>query len=222
MKDWVKIAVPAAAIIILGLLCWPVTAPTEPSSAFVTQVTQALETSSYVEVEAVDLPILPDTLEWIAPAVEESVHISGTWSPDTILTPEDTLDVEVSTIEVGNTQWAQVSINGKPALIYDATWFEKKRTPGRLAAGLEVVIIPDFDIGAIVSYRVFTLWEINVEAAVAIDINETITDSPDWLALGGRLSKRFWRSVELGADIGIHITEEETCTHFGTGLTVRF
>ena len=63
------------------------------------------------------------------------------------------------------------------------------------------------------------------ELALAIDVNETITDTPDWIALEGRLSKSIYKGLEFGGGLGPHIPlngSEGISTHSSLDLTIRF
>lgn len=207
----------------LILILKPFSCDSRPSGIPEYNYTPDLEAASYVEVEAVNQPVLPDTLKHIEPWVEQTVTASGYWTPDTIYTPEDNLKVEISGIEMKDgSRWVRVEIEGKPAVIERADWFEKEPELGRWSAGIETAILQDFDIGLFISYNLFEVWNIRGGTAIAVDLNTDLSESPDWLALECRLSTPVWRSVEFGGGIGPMFMRDRIELYVSGGFEVRF
>ena len=207
-------------------IIWSITTRNRPSRALDIpeyNYTPDLEAASYVEVEVANQPILPDTLEHIEPWVEQTVSASGSWIPDTIYTPEDTLKVEVSGIEMKDgSRWIRVEIEGKPVHIERADWFIKEEEPGRWSGGLEAAVLHGFDIGAYGAYRLGTVLKIHAEIAVVVDVNTDLSESPDWIAGEFRLSIPLGGSIEGGGGFGGMATRDEIDFYASIGGGIRF
>jgi hypothetical protein len=168
----------------------------------------------------------PDTLP---PAVKRhaisTTSGEGVWIPDTTYTPADTLPAIISTVTLDDdTQWVRVEIAGKPVIWHKLEYYHRDIYP-KWGIGIEVVAIPRLDIGAVASYRLITALGINGEAALAVDINEHLTDTPDWFALEARIAAPVSGNIELGADVGIHVPTMGTiraAPHVALGITITF
>lgn len=218
---WVICAVAVTII----LLIKPFSCDVTPSQIIPSQYTPVLDSLGYVQADPVSDPVLPDSVPIPDEIITSTTSGSGVWIPDKPVSAGDSVAVDLSEVTLADgSHWIHLLINGSEVIWQQLTYYQKPVEIDRSnwSAGLEVVIIPEFDIGAVAAYRLATVWNINAEAALAVDINETITDPPDWFAVQGRLSVPLWKSVEGSVGGGLHVTKDDICGHVASGITIRF
>lgn len=138
--------------------------------------------------------------------VREEVRGEGYWIPQEPIEEGDSVEVELSLIEIDGTLWGEVLIDSTPVVWEGLGRFLRPPPPGDWAGGVSLVVVPEFDMGAVVSRRLGTLWGVHGELALWVDIRETITDPPEWGAIGGRLSIPVYRDLEIGPGAGLRIS----------------
>ncbi len=124
-------------------------------------------------------------------------------------TVQDSVAVEVSVVETPEgTVWVKATVDGEQVK-WQKIAYSQVRKPvcehdwsiiacGQFADGL--------DFAAGVSWEPLQFLGARAGLSVIVDVNETITEAPDWIALSARLSRRMG-AFSFGADVGYSMGE---------------
>ena len=161
---------------------------------------------SHTQADPVQEPILPDSLEKIRPYVEETVTGEGYWIPEETYTPEDTLAVTISEVEVETGEkWVRVDIEGKPVEWYKLQHYEREPITRRSTFHFIPVQYSNCEgsaIGAGLAWMPIELWGFDLGIAATAELDP----SPEWGTLQGRVSHHIGDShISIGLDGGYRI-----------------
>ena len=138
---------------------------------------------------------LPETVEAVIYAEgstsEHEVEISVVTSPDDVVWIKAVIDNEV-------VKWRKVEYMTQPKPESNRDW--SLLACGRFSNGL--------DFGAGVAWQPLQFMGTKIGISAIVDINETITDKPDWISINARLSRSFG-AFNYGADIGYCLGDEQ-------------
>lgn len=173
-----------------------------------------MENFRYAPVSASETPELPDSIaEVIGETIETAISAVGEWSPGQVITPEDTVSVEVSMIELDDgSQWVKATIDGDLVKWERATWFEEPETrPWKLQ--LEVSDCPGNPWGIGIGYQVTEILGVGIVPSVVENIEL------QWTSIQVKFSRNIWSGVSFDGGFGRRFFQEPGWT-FSGGISV--
>ena len=180
----------------------------------VVEAMQWLKTRMYQQAEAVTEP----KPEYLPPAVKETAvsttHGEGVWIPPTNIEQGDSVEVEISVVELVNeTAWVKVVIDGDEVKWHKLEHYhvplpERKWTLFAEATNAESTI------GIGIGYRIWKPLDINVSPAVSV------STSLDWIAGEVRLSRNIFSGVAFGGGVGYRFGAEDGL-HLSAGVSIE-
>lgn len=202
----------------------PFSCPQKPSLPDYSLAHTELENIGYKPATNVPDP-KPDDLP---PAVKEgstsTVSGQGYWTPETNYQLGDTLDVELSVVELADgTAWVKVTIDS-----VEVKWqrLEHYRAPlpERKWTLFAEAVNSESRVGVGIGYRIFTVAEVNVSPALSI--------SPrlDWIAGEVRVTKNIFSGVAIGGGVGWRLSTDVLTTgdrlstnglHLSAGISIE-
>jgi len=201
----------AAAVIVLPLLCHKDGGSWDTSRAITW-----LKSHGYTAVTE-----KPDHKpESLPPEVKDtataSAYGAGNWIPDQTYTPEDTVSVELSTVELPDGLWARVTIDGKP-IEWEQIDYHREEIQRNWTAFVELTAVSQAgndtsQIGIGVGYRIWQPLGVNVVPSVAVS-----TDLR-WIAPELRITRNVWSGVSVGGGVGYRIGDG---LHLSVGVGVE-
>jgi len=143
------------------------------------------------------------------------IHGSGEYSPDTIISPEDTISVEVY-VSVGDNEPPEVvlEIDSIPVEITGVEWYSRE-VPERNWQVIFSITNSEIDrFGAGVAYRFAEISEVN------LSISGTVGLTGKWISPELRMSKNVWSGVAIGAGFGYRFGSENA-PHFSANISLE-
>ena len=198
------------AIYLVGFVYWKITGYVyEPDQAALPWVPDKMLSAGYHE--AGDKKPAGDPGEKIQQA-EEAGGSPVLGGQGTLVLGTDTLEVEVVGVEgPDGSKWLGSWINGQPVIFKDLWWIDTEDPPSPWDGIVECAWVGDeFDMG--IGVARFIVEELPIVPAqtslfLTADLNSDLTDPPDWMAAGVRLSGQHG-PVSWGLDIGGRIMED--------------
>ena len=205
-------------VVMLFILCNRQEGTIQPADGSIVQTVQKLLANGFKPATVFNSAGKLD-VDGIPPKIiTETVYVSGTWTPDTVYTPADTLPVTVEGVGlIDGSRWMRIRIAGKPVNIDVSEWFgpSPARLDRRWQAHIEVAAVCDQpELGVGIGYRLCEPLGIGISPAVTVD--------PDlsWAAAELRLTRRVWSGVAIGIGGGYRLGED-TGLHLSAGVSVE-
>ena len=146
---------------------------------------------------------------------------SGTWIPDTIYTPADTLAVASTMIELPDgTSWIKTTIAGKAVNWHELIGYRQASDWSLIVECCVNNGDHGTDWGAGATWQPLHLWRVDIGPCVTADANPEVS-MPDWYAVSVRCSYRVWRGFSLGGQVGYRIMENPGL-HLGISAGIVF
>jgi hypothetical protein len=164
-----------------------------------------LTNHSYVTADPVNKPTPHNLPKPVQESAVTTTHGTGIWIPDSTVTPDDTLAVELSVIVLEDeSAWGQVTIGGKPAVITELKYY-RRDTRSRLGLFAEY---SNSGIGCGINYRLFAVANTTLSPAVAV------STQLDWVAGEVQLSRTLFGNVSAGVGCGYQLSGDSGGLHF--------
>lgn len=196
------------------LILRPFSAPSDASHIDWDVIHSFLESHHYVQADPVNKPKPHNLSPEVKDVTSSSVSGSGTWSPDTEITPSDTLEVALSVVTLDDgTAWATVTIDSKPVVIHQLDYYHQE-IRRRWLAHVEVCNCETSLAGVGLGYNLFDVAGVDVIPSV------TVATRGDWIAPEVRFSRNIWSGVSASGGAGYRFGVERGL-HLSAGISVE-
>ena len=211
--DW-KISISVFWIIVAAFIIFifkPFYCASKPSATEWTKLHTVMTELGYKPAKHSANP-KPDTLPpEIQQAATSTVSSSGYWIPDSTITVNDTLEVELSTVMLEEEAYTAILINDKNVIITKSEYYYEY-VQRRWTLHTEIANAPN-PVGMGIGYRIWQPWGVNVSPAV------TVSTRADWIAGELRLSRNIWSGVAGGVGVGYRLGDEGL--HLSAGVSLE-
>ena len=152
------------------------------------------------------------------PAGEPVLHATGT------VTQNGTDDTQIGTVELVGVQtpdgrkWLTGWVDGRQIVFDRLDWWQPAYDDDSdFSLFMETALVSGrADVGVGAGYAIWHPVGLDLGAAVSFDLNRDLYDTPDWIAVSGRLSRSYdWFNV--GAELGYRFGEDAG-VHVGAGV----
>ena len=172
-----------------------------------------LVSNQYQQADPVTEPKPDNIPPDIKPVIISTVSGSGVWIPEIEYEPGDSVEVELSVVElIDESAWIKVTIDSVEVkwqkLEHYHTEVQRKWTLYAEVANCE----SRYGVG--IGYRIWKPLEINVSPAVSV------STSLDWIAPELVISRNVWSGVSIGAGCGYRFGADDGL-HLSAGLGVE-
>ena len=183
--------------VVIIFIVRPFSCHPKPSHFDWTSIHTWLESHQYTQADPVSDPILPDSVPIPDEAVITTVTGSGTWIPTETYTPEDTLEVELTEVTLGDgSHWVKLTIDSVEVKWQRLQHYKIPPPARRWTGFVEFTNCESSHYGVGIGYKLFDVLSVDVSPAVSVSTRL------DWIAGEVQLTRTIWSGISGGFGVG--------------------